>query len=107
MQGRKTALIVRMSDAQRNELLSYLRAQKTPVGLAKRAWAILLLADGQSYAATARQVGLAERHVRKWAKRFLRDGPTGLADKKRPGRQPVFSPRSGSSSGQDRLRVAG
>jgi len=54
-QGRKTALIVRMSDAQRDELLSCLRAQKTPVGPAKRAWAMLLLADGQSYAATARQ----------------------------------------------------
>jgi len=106
MQGRKTALIVRMSDVQRDELLSWLRAQKTPVGLAKRAWAMLLLADRQSYAATARQVGLAERHVRKWAKRFLRDGPRGLADKKRPGRQPVFSPRSGDSPGQDRLRVA-
>ena len=48
MQGRKTAMIVRMSDAQRNELLSWLRAQKTPVGLAERAWVMLLLADGQS-----------------------------------------------------------
>jgi hypothetical protein len=107
MQGRKTALIVRMNDAHRDELLSWLRAQKTPGGLAKRAWAMLLLADGQSYAATGRQVGLRERHVRKWAKRFLRDGPAGLADKQRPGRRPVFSPRSGYPSGQDRLRVAG
>jgi hypothetical protein len=107
MQGRKTTRIVRMSDAQRDELVSWLRAQKTPVGLAKRAWAMLLLADGQSYAATSRPVGLRERHVRKWAKRFLRDGPAGLADKKRPGRVPVFSPRSGHPPGQDRLRVAG
>jgi len=107
MQGRKTALIVRMSDAQHDELLSWLRAQKTPVGLARRARAMLLLAGGQSYAATARQVGLRERHVRKWAKRFLRDGPLGLADKKRPGRRPVFFPRSGNSPGQDRLRIAG
>lgn len=107
MQGRKTALIVRMSEAQRDELSSWLRAQKTPVGPAKRAWAMLLLADGASYAATARQVGLAERHVRKWAKRFLRDGPRGLCDRKRPGRRPVFSPRSSDSPGQDRVRVAG
>jgi len=64
-------------------------------------------ADGQRYAATARQVGLAERHVRKWAKRFLRDGPAGLADKKRPGRKPVFSPRGGDSSGQNGVRAAG
>jgi hypothetical protein len=107
MQGRKTALIVRMNDAQRDELSSWLRSPKTPVGLAKRAWAVLLLADGQSFAATARQVALRERHVRKWAKRFLRDGPPGLGDKKRPGRKPIFSPRSGDPSGQDRLRTAG
>jgi len=107
MRGRKSKLIVRMDDETREELLSWLRAQKTPMGLAKRAWAMLLLADGQSYTATARQVGLAERHVRKWANRFVRHGIEGLRDKKRPGRKPVFSPRSGHSSGQDGLRAAG
>ncbi len=107
MQGRRTALMVRMDDAAREQLLSWLRATKTPAGLAKRAWAMLLLADGQSFAATARQVSMRERHVRKWAKRFLRDGPAGLHDAPRPGRPPVFSPRSGDSSGQDRLRIAG
>lgn len=107
MQGRKTALIVRMDDGTRSVLLSWLRATRTPQGLAKRAMAVLLLADGQSYAATARQVSMRERHVRKWAKRFLRDGPAGLHDAPRSGRPPVFSPRSGDSSGQDRLRIAG
>jgi hypothetical protein len=107
MQGRKTALIVRIDDATREQLLGWLRATKTPVGLAKRAWAMLLLADGNSYAATSRQVALRERHVRKWAKRFLCDGPTGLFDAKRSGRPPVFSPRGRDSSGQDRLRAAG
>ena len=107
MQGRRTALIVRMNDDTREQLLSWLRATKTPQGMAKRAMAMLLLADGQSYAATARQVSPRERHVRKWAKRFLRDGPPGLHDAPRSGRPPVFSPRSGDPSGQDRLRIAG
>jgi hypothetical protein len=107
MQGRKTALIVRMDDATREQLLSWLRATKTPVGLAKRAWAMLLLADGASYAGTARQVDLRERNVRKWAKRFLRDGLGGLFDAKRSGRPPIFSPRSGHPSGQVGLRAAG
>jgi hypothetical protein len=62
------------------------------VGLAKRARAILLLAEGHTFAATARQVELRERHVRKWALRFLSSGIEGLYDKKRPGRRPVFSP---------------
>ena len=107
MQGRKTALIVRVNDAQREQLLSWVRATTTPVGLAKRAWAMLLLANGASYAATSRQVGLRERNVRKWAKRFLRDGPDGLFDAKRSGRPPVFSPRSRDLSGQDGVRAAG
>lgn len=107
MQGRKTALIVRMDDATRDELQSWLRATKTPAGLARRARAMLLLAEGQSYAATSRQVHLRERHVRKWAKRFLRDGAAGLQDAPRPGRTPVFSPRGGDSPGQARLRAAG
>jgi hypothetical protein len=107
MQGRKTALIVRIDDETRHVLLSWLRATKTPVGLAKRAWAMLLLADGQSYAATARQVSMRERHIRKWAKRFLRHGPAGLHDAPRSGRPPVFSPRRGHPSGEDGVRAAG
>ena len=107
MRGRKTALIVRIDDAARNALQSWLRATTTPVGLAKRAWAILLLADGQSYAATARQVAMRERHVRKWAKRFLRHGPAGLHDAPRSGRPPVFSPRRGHPSREDGVRAAG
>jgi len=96
-----------MDEGTREQLAGWLRRQKTPVGLAKRAWAMLLLADGQRFLEVARQVGMAERHVRKWAKRFVRYGPEGLYDQKRPGRKPVFSPRSGHSSGQDGLRAAG
>jgi hypothetical protein len=107
MRGRKSALTVRMDDDTRQTLLGWLRAQKTPVGLAKRAWAMLLLANGESFSATARQVGLGDRHVRKWARRFVRHGVAGLQDQPRPGRKPVFSPRSGHSSGEDRLRKAG
>src|SRR5712691_8053416 len=80
-----------IDDPTRATLTGWLRKQKTPVGLAKRAQAILLLADGQTFAATARQVGLRERHVRKWALRYVTHGIEGLADKKRPGRKPVFS----------------
>ena len=107
MRGRKSALTVRMDDGTRRTLLGWLRAQKTSVGLAKRAWAMVLLAAGQSFSATAKQVGLGERHVRKWAKRFVRFGIVGLQDKPRPGRKPVFSPRGGHSFGQDRLRATG
>lgn len=92
MQGRHSAIHIAVDDQTRATLAGWLRRQKTPVALAKRAQAILLLADGQTFAATARRVGLRERHVRKWALRYVGQGIAGLADKKRPGRKPVFSP---------------
>lgn len=92
MQGRKSSLKIELDEESRNLLLGILRRQKAPVGLAKRAWAMLLLASGETYTAVARQVGLAERHVRKWANRFLQEGVKGLNDRPRPGRKPVFSP---------------
>jgi hypothetical protein len=70
MQGRHSALRIAIDDSTRATLQGWLRRQKTPVGLAKRARAMLLLADGQTFAATARHVELRERHVRKWALRF-------------------------------------
>jgi hypothetical protein len=101
MRGRKTALIVTLTDAQREELEGWLRRTKIPWGLARRAQAILLLGAGATFASTAKRVGLRERHIRKWAKRFFRRGIDGLSDSKRPGRKPVFPPprsRSTSSS---------
>ena len=92
MQGRRSALRIEIDDHTRAILAGWLRRQKTPVGLAKRARAILLLAEGYTFVATARQVELRERHVRKWALRFVAYGIDGLDDTKRPGRQPVFSP---------------
>lgn len=106
MQGRHSAIHIAVDDHTRATLAGWLRKQKTPVGLAKRARAILLLADGQTFAATARQVELRERHVRKWALRIVAYGLDGLYDKKRPGRRPVFSPGGGLVRGQAGLRAS-
>ena len=57
MQGRKTAIHIELDDPTRAALAGWLRRQKTPVGLAKRARAMLLLADGHRFAATARLWG--------------------------------------------------
>ena len=106
MQGRHSAIHIEMPDDTRATLTGWRRKQKTPVGLAKRARAMLFLADGYSFAATARQVALRERHVRKWALRVVAQGIAGLYDKKRPGRQPVFSPSSGVVCRQAGLRAS-
>jgi hypothetical protein len=106
MRGRRSRLVVQMDVATRAVLDGWLRRPTTPQGLAKRARAMLLLAAGQPYTHTAAQVGLAERHVRKWAQRFVAQGPDGLHDRPRPGRRPVFPPRSGRARGQGGLRAS-
>jgi len=106
MQGRHSAIHMDLADSTRATLQGWLRKQKTPVALAKRARAILLLAAGQTFAATARHVALRERHVRKWALRFVVDGIDGVYDTKRPGRQPGFSPGGGIVRGHTGLRAS-
>ena len=103
MRGRKPKLIIELDEATKAELHSLVRSQKTPVGLARRARAMLLLAEGQPFLHTAQKVGLAERHVRKWAKRFVAQGIAGLQDLPRPGRKPAFPPRSSDTPGEDGL----
>jgi Winged helix-turn helix len=103
MQGRHSALRIAIDDHARAVLTGWLRKQKTPVALAKRARAMLLLAEGHTFAATTRQVDLRQRHVRKWALRFVAHVIAGLYDKKRPGRKPVFSPLGGHVRGQTGL----
>lgn len=92
MRGRHSALNIEMTDQTRRTLQSWVRRQKMPYGQAKRARAVLLLEQGQTFVQTAQWVGLTESHIRKWAKRFLEQGVVGLYEKPRPGRTPLFSP---------------
>ena len=92
MRGRKAAVTVYLSDDERQELQGLLRRQKTPLGLARRARAMLLLEQGLTYVQAAAQAGLSVRHLRKWANRFVPCRTPGLLDRPRPGRPPVFSP---------------
>lgn len=92
MRGRRAKLMIDMNDQTRATLQRWLQRQKTPIGRAKRARAMLLLEQGRSYVRTARWVGLTERNLRKWARRFHKDGLAGLDDSPRPGRAPIFSP---------------
>jgi hypothetical protein len=107
MLSREARTKVFLTTEQRDELLGWLRRTNIAAGLAKRARAMLLLAEGTNVSATARLIGLQRRHLYKWIERFRKQGIAGLYDGKRSGRPPVFSPRSGNSSGQDRLRTAG
>ena len=72
--------------------MAFQRKTTAPAGVARRARAVLLLAQGEGLASTARMVGLSQRHTHKWAKRVVEQGVAGLKDKPRPGRKPTFSP---------------
>lgn len=103
MRGRKTALVVELSDQEEQQLQAWVRSTTKPVGLVKRAHAVLLVAKKTPLTHTAQKVGLTERHVRAWVTRFIKEGLPGLSDREGRGRKPSFSPRSGPSCGQDRL----
>ena len=91
---------------EREELEAWQRRTSISAGLARRARAILLLAEGKTQGEVARIVGMGRRIVRKWGRRFLKKRMRGLFDKERPGRPPVFSPSGGNASGQSSLRDA-
>lgn len=103
MRGQKTSLHITLSEPERTELERRKRSLTLPVRSVRRAHAILLVSDQVPLVETGRQVGLAERHVRKWVTRFLQHRLPGLDDLPRPGRPASFSPRGGAAHGQDRL----
>src|SRR4028118_682212 len=103
MRGRTSSIKISLTSQQREALQTLLRRQNAPVGLAKRARAVLLLAEGESFSQTSERVGLGERHLRKWARRFMERGVEGLQERPRPGRVPVFSPSSGVVCGENGL----
>ncbi len=107
MRGRKSSLVVLLSTDQKDQLEYWTRCSTMPAGVVRRARAILLLAQHRCFEQVRRLTGMRVTHLRKWAGRFLKDGPEGLQDRPRPGRTPVFSPRRGDASGEDGLRTAG
>lgn len=87
------ALSVALADAHRAQLEGLQRAPSTPAGLARRARAILLLAQGRSGVDVAARTGYTPVQVSRLRHRFAAEGLSGLADRPRSGRPPAISPR--------------
>lgn len=87
------AFRIELSEEERVELTRWQQSTTMAAGLVRRGRAILLLADGYALKDVVLRSGLSAKIVRKWAYRFLAEGIRGLADRPRPGRKPVFSPR--------------
>jgi len=60
-----------------------------------RAKMILLASQGLSNDQIANGLSVPRQIVSKWRKRFFEERLDGLVDEPRPGRPPVFPPRSG------------
>ena len=82
-----TPMELTLTAAERADLERVVRATTTPAGIARRARCILLLADGQSYSAVCTALGVTDRFVARWKRRFVDGGVLALADDARAGRQ--------------------
>jgi hypothetical protein len=100
MRGRKLSFSVMLSDEERAELERWQRSTIMPAGLAKRARALLLLAEGMALKDVVVRCDLAPRIVRKWARRFIAERMAGLRDRPGRGRKPAFPP-SGGGAGRE------
>jgi hypothetical protein len=84
--GRPTVVIDLTAD-QRTEVETILLAPSVPQGAARRAQALLLFADGVPASDVARLLGVHERTVFKWHKRFAGPHPvSAVADVPKSGR---------------------
>lgn len=87
-----SACPIELTDLMRAELRRLVRAATTAQSLVSRARIVLLGADGHTNAAIGELTGVCTDTARKWRARFARNGMEGLADARRSGRPPRFTP---------------
>jgi predicted ArsR family transcriptional regulator len=85
---------IELAKEQRAILHERARAHTAPYWEVVRARIVLLAAEGASNKQIARRLDTTPQTVCKWRKRFYEEGLSGLEDRPRSGRPPLFSPRS-------------
>jgi transposase len=95
--GRPLAAL-RVSDADREQLLRWSRRQTSANALATRARIVLASADGEPNGRIAARLRLTPQTVGKWRARYVAQGLDGLLDEPRPG-----TPRTVSDEQVDRV----
>jgi transposase len=83
--ARGSAVRIVLSEAERRELGARVRRRKSSHGAARRAWIVLLAADGLSNTAIAEKLDLSRLTVGTWRRRFADKRLDGLDDEPRPG----------------------
>jgi transposase len=90
MVGRQADLVV-LNDDERSFLESQVRRHKGPRSRSDRCRMILLCAQGLQSKDVAERLGVHERTVGKWRRRFVQDGIGRLTDEYRAGRPRTVS----------------
>lgn len=83
--GRPMAALI-LSDDERSYLERQVRRQRVARSLSERCRIILACGQGLQSKAVAKRLGICERTVGKWRRRFMRDRIDGLLDEPRSGR---------------------
>ncbi len=81
-----------VTDEEQTKIERLARAPSAPVRLVRRAGIIRLATQGQTVPVIARHLGVSEKAVRHWLKRFGAAGMEGLEDAPRSGRPRTYHP---------------
>lgn len=95
---RASPFVIKLSPKEREILETRARKYTLPYCEVLRARMILMAADGQANDQIADALSVGRDVVSLWRKRFFHERLSGLEERPRPGRPPVFPPR-GSRSG--------
>jgi transposase len=82
-----------LADAHRSELERLQRSSSIPSGLARRARAVLLMAEDVPGVEVARLTGYTPVQISRIRKRFAEEGIEGLQERSRSGRPPIITAR--------------
>ena len=80
------AVVVELSESERQTLERWARRRRSAAGLAQRSRIVLACAEGGTNVGVAGRLGVSVPTVRRWRNRFAEQGLDGLLDEPRPGR---------------------
>jgi transposase len=89
---RKSPYTIKLTAAEKASLESLARKYTSPYYSVARAKIVLLAAQGLGNDEIAHRLDMGRQVVSKWRKRFWKERVSGLEDRPREGRPPVFSP---------------
>ena len=91
---RKSPFDIILLEKERNELNKRANKYTLPYFIVARAKMILLAAEGLQNDEIALRLNTTRKIVSIWRKRFFEERISGLEERPRPGRPPVFPPRT-------------